>query len=91
MTKKITGQPCYPPRIKIMLGNTKCARAFGIVSLITQHPLRKIHATPPTPVLLISPFVINDLPSPDGWSALRAQYEIREQSKANWPSRELNL
>ena len=42
-------------------------------------------------VLLISPFVINDLPSPDGWSGLRAQYEIREQSKANWPSRELNL
>lgn len=69
--------------------------ASGIVPLITQHPLRKIQAAPGScsshTVLLISPFVNADLPTPDGWSGLRVQHKIREQSKANWPCKELNL
>lgn len=58
----------------------KFAHAFGIVSRITQHPLRKIHAAPPTLSGLLVPL----------WSmiclrqmaALGEEYHMRSENKA---------
>lgn len=58
----------------------KFAHAFGIASLITQHPLRKIHAAPPTLSRLLVPL----------WSmiclrqmaGLGREYHMRSENKA---------
>lgn len=58
----------------------KLAHAFGIVSRVTQHPLRKIHAAPPTLSGLLVPL----------WSmiclrqmaGLGEEYHMRSKNKA---------
>lgn len=66
--------------IKIMYETQVCTCFWNCFSYYSTSTEKDSCCSPHT-VSLISPFVINDLPTPDGWSGQRVPYEIENKAK----------